>query len=77
MTLLLFAPVTWNIAETSRMVEIAKVCRDQHAFECHFMGYGGDFVRLITEAGFAYHPQQPQLTPQRSRANSRAPPSPE
>lgn len=65
MTLLLFAPVTWNIAETSRMVEIAKVCRDQFAFDCHFMGYGGDFVPLITDAGFAFHPQQPQLTPQR------------
>ncbi|GJM40746.1 MAG: glycosyl transferase [Ardenticatenaceae bacterium] len=65
MTTLLFAPVTWNIAETSRMVEIAKVCREQFDFTCRFMGYGGDYVHLITDAGFAYHPQQPQLTPQR------------
>ena len=62
---LLFAPVTWNIAETTRMIEVAKVCRDRFQFDCHFMGYGGDFVRLIAEAGFAYHPCEPQLTPQR------------
>lgn len=65
MATLLFAPVTWNIAETTRMLEIAKVCRAQFNFDCHFMGYGGDFIHLITDAGFAYHPQQPQLTPQR------------
>ncbi|MCA9973496.1 MAG: hypothetical protein KC425_24930 [Anaerolineales bacterium] len=63
MTRLLFAPVTWNIAETSRMVEVARACR--HRFDCHFMGYADDFVPLIRDAGFPYHPLQPQLTPQR------------
>lgn len=29
---LLFAPVTWNIAETTRMIEVARACGDQ--FEC-------------------------------------------
>jgi UDP:flavonoid glycosyltransferase YjiC (YdhE family) len=60
---LLFAPETFNIAETTRMLEIARAVSSD--FECHFMGYGGEFERLIKETGFPFHPLQPQLTPKR------------
>lgn len=59
----LFAPETFNIAETTRMIEVAKSCRDR--FEPIFMGYGGEFTRLITEAGFACHGLSPSLTPEK------------
>lgn len=63
MKTLLFTPVTWNLAETTRMLAVARACCDR--FECHFMGYGGEFVRLIPEAGFPYHALETQLAPQR------------
>lgn len=63
MTNLLFAPVTWNLAETTRMIEIARACGAD--FSCHFMGYSDRFADLISDAGFPYHPLQPQLTPPR------------
>jgi UDP:flavonoid glycosyltransferase YjiC (YdhE family) len=60
---LLFAPETLNIAETTRMIEVAKACRED--FEPHFCGYGGDFVRLIEESGFPFHPLEPAYTPEK------------
>jgi UDP:flavonoid glycosyltransferase YjiC (YdhE family) len=47
---ILFGIVGWNIAETTRMIEIAK-----HAsldFNVYFVSYGGQFDHLIDEAGF-------------------------
>lgn len=57
---ILFAPETFNIAETTRAIEIAKACREH--FTAHFMGYGGDFVHLIEEAGFTFHLLEPHYT---------------
>lgn len=37
MKTLLFAPETFNLAETTRMIEVAKACQSQAT--CIFMGY--------------------------------------
>lgn len=66
---LLFAPCAFNLAETSRMLEIAKgVARDPIAcrvFECHFISDGGDFESLIEKHGFALTRMEPRLTPEK------------
>ncbi|MGO9776984.1 MAG: nucleotide disphospho-sugar-binding domain-containing protein [Terracidiphilus sp.] len=63
---LLFAPCAYNLAETSRMVEIAKaVARHpaaSHAFEIHFISDGGDFESMIEKHGFALTRLEPRLT---------------
>jgi UDP:flavonoid glycosyltransferase YjiC (YdhE family) len=64
MPTLLFAPETLNIAETTRMIEIARACGD--AFHCEFFGYGGEYEHLINQAGFICHTLEPRLTPQRA-----------
>lgn len=58
--ILLFAPETFNIAETTRMIEVAKACQEE--FEPHFLGYGGQFMSLVQEAGFVFHHLQPYYT---------------
>jgi UDP:flavonoid glycosyltransferase YjiC (YdhE family) len=58
--LLLFAPETLNIAETTRMIEVARAA--QADFACHFMSYGGEYEGLITAAGFPLHRLSPLLT---------------
>jgi UDP:flavonoid glycosyltransferase YjiC (YdhE family) len=60
---ILFAAATFNLAETTRMIEIAKA--SMHHFQPHFCGYGGPFAHLIGAAGFPFHPLQPELTPQK------------
>ncbi len=60
MKTLVFAPETINIAETSRMVEIAKAVRER--FHCIFFGYTDKFSHLITEAGFEFRRMEPWLT---------------
>ena len=63
---LLFAPAAYNLAETSRMVEIAKAIeRDSvasRAFRVHFISDGGDFERMIEKHGFALTRMEPRLT---------------
>ncbi len=63
---LLFAPAAYNLAETSRMVEIAKaIVRDSvasRAFRVHFISDGGDFERMIEKHGFALTRLEPRLT---------------
>lgn len=59
----LFAPETFNIAETTRMIEVAKAARER--FEPVFMGYGGEFARLVAEAGFAYRELEPRYAPEK------------
>ncbi|MGD0770544.1 MAG: nucleotide disphospho-sugar-binding domain-containing protein [Tepidisphaeraceae bacterium] len=63
---LLFAPCAFNLAETSRMVEIAKAV-ERHpaasqAFDIHFISDGGDFEHLIEKHGFALTRMEPRLT---------------
>ena len=63
MKTLLFAPASYNFAETMRMVEIARASRDN--FRIIFTSYGGDFEWLITDAGFPFIPMHPRLTTQK------------
>lgn len=64
--ILLFAPAAFNLAETTRMIEIAKgvVAHDaaSKTFEIQFISDGGDFERLIENEGFALHRMEPRLT---------------
>ena len=53
----LFGVVGWNIAETTRMIEVAKLLRSE--YECHFFSYGGKFEQLVEEAGFTLHHLKP------------------
>lgn len=61
MQTLLFSPGAYNLAETTRCIEVAKACR--HAFKILFLSYGGEFEPLITQAGFALDRLEPQITP--------------
>lgn len=64
--ILLFAPCAFNLAETSRMVEIAKAIerhpRAHKAFDIHFISDGGEFEGLIEKHGFALTRLEPRLT---------------
>ena len=64
--ILLFAPAAFNLAETSRMVEIAKAIARHpvasQAFDIHFISDGGDFESLIEKHGFALTRLEPRLT---------------
>jgi UDP:flavonoid glycosyltransferase YjiC (YdhE family) len=66
---LLFAPAAYDLAETTRMIEIAKaVARHPDAgrtFAVHFISNGGDFERLIEKAGFPLRRMEPRLTPEK------------
>ena len=63
---LVFAPCAFNLAETSRMVEIAKaVARHpaaSAAFDIHFISDGGEFEALIEKHGFPLTRMEPRLT---------------
>ena len=48
----LFCPVTFNLAETTRMIQVARALDPRH--HPVFMGYEDDFVSLIVDAGFEY-----------------------
>lgn len=64
---MLFCPVTFNLAETTRMIEVARALDPAH--RAVFMGYEDDFVHLISDAGFEYHPCSPSWSAQeRQRA---------
>jgi UDP-N-acetylglucosamine:LPS N-acetylglucosamine transferase len=64
--ILLFAPCAFNLAETTRMLEIAKgVAHNEAAskvFDIQFMSDGGDFEHLIDEEGFPLKKMEPRLT---------------
>ena len=66
---LLFAPCAFNLAETTRMLEIAKGITHHEAaikaFDIQFMSDGGDFEHLIEEEGFALKKMEPRLTPEK------------
>ncbi len=63
MKTILFAPETFNIAETTRMIEIAKAAREN--FNCEFFGYSDIYSNLIEQVGFKFHRMEPWLTPQK------------
>jgi UDP:flavonoid glycosyltransferase YjiC (YdhE family) len=64
--ILLFAPCAFNLAETSRMVEIAKGIEHHpiasRIFDIHFISDGGDFEQLIEKHGFPLTRLEPRLT---------------
>ena len=64
MATLVFAPVTFNLAEVTRMIEVAKALPRHRAV---FMGYEPEYVPLIEQAGFEYRPQEPVWTPAERR----------
>lgn len=63
---MLFAPCAFNLAETSRMLEIAKAIRRHPAaralFDIHFISDGGDFEYLIEKHQFPLTRLEPRLT---------------
>ena len=64
--ILLFAPCAFNLAETTRMVEIAKAV-ERHpeagkVFEIHFISDGGEFESLIENRHFSLTRLEPRLT---------------
>lgn len=60
---MLFGVVGWNIAETTRMIEVAKKAKVW--CEPHFLSYGGQFDHLVTDEGFSLHHGTPADTPQK------------
>lgn len=62
MKTILFAPATFNLAETTRMIEIAKEMRQE--YHCVFCGFSETYLKLIKEAGFEVSLLSPTLTMQ-------------
>ena len=61
---LLFAPETWNLSETLRMLAIAKAsCQ---SFNPVFLSYGGRFTNMVQESGFPVHELEPRLTEEKA-----------
>lgn len=60
MPTILFAPAVFNLAETTRMIEVAKQMQGNH--HCEFFGFSKTFASIITESGFTYHLLTPTLT---------------
>jgi len=60
---ILFGIVGWNIAETTRMIEIAK--QAVHDFEVYFASYGGQFNHLVQDSGFTLFNLEPTETPEK------------
>jgi UDP:flavonoid glycosyltransferase YjiC (YdhE family) len=63
---LLFAPAAFDLAETTRMMEVAKGIRNHpaasQAFDVRFISNGGDFEHLVEEEEFALQRLEPRLT---------------
>lgn len=57
---LIFAVAGYNLAETGRMMEIARAAKDD--FKVIFMSYGGQFEKLIEEEKFQLIKMEPRLT---------------
>ncbi len=60
MSTLLFAPVTFNLAETTRMIQVARAL--PAGLRAVFMGYESDYVSLVRDAGFDYRSLEPAWT---------------
>lgn len=63
MKTLVFAVAGYNLAETGRMIEIARAARKY--FNVIFASYGGRFEELIEGEGFLLERMSPRLTPKR------------
>ena len=60
MATVLFCPVTFNLAEVTRMIEVARALDPAH--RAVFLGYEPDFAHLITDAGFDYRSTEPSMS---------------
>lgn len=60
---ILFGIVGWNIAETTRMIEIAKLAAMD--FEVCFASYGGQFNHLVVDSGFKLINLEPTESPEK------------
>lgn len=60
MKTLVFAVAGYNLAETGRLLEIAKACKGK--FKIIFISYGGQYEHFIEEAGFELKKMEPRLT---------------
>ena len=60
---LVFAVAGYNLAETGRMIEIAREARED--FSVVFASYGGQFEQLIEDEGFRLERMEPRLTPEK------------
>jgi len=69
----LFAPCAYNLAETSRMVEIAKVVKRhpeaRHGFAIHFISEGGKFEELIEKHEFPMTRMEPRLAQEKTTSS--------
>jgi len=63
MKTLIFAVAGYNLAETGRMIEIARSAKKY--FNVIFASYGGQFEELIESEGFVLEKLSPRLTPQK------------
>lgn len=63
MKTLIFAVAGYNLAETGRMIEIARAARKH--FRVIFASYGGKFEPLIEDEGFRLVRMDPRLTQER------------
>jgi len=75
--ILLFAPCAFNLAETTRMVEIAKAIARHptvnEVFEIHFISDGGEFERLIENYRFSLTRLDPRLAKEKIEHIARMP----
>lgn len=62
MRTLVFAPMTFNLAETTRMIVVARAMGP--GWRCVFQSYEEDYTHLIAEAGFEVRPLGPVLSSQ-------------
>lgn len=60
MAAIVFCPITFNLAEVTRMIEVARALDPRHTPV--FMGYEEDFAHLIVDAGFDYRRCAPAFT---------------
>lgn len=56
----IFAPETFNLAETTRMIEVAKEFNEEA--NCLFIGYSTEFSSIIEDEGFSFTLLTPTLT---------------
>ena len=60
MATIVFCPITFNLAEVTRAIEVARALDPRH--DAVFMGYETDFAHLIADAGFDYRACEPAFT---------------
>lgn len=60
---LLLAVAGYDLAETGRMIEIARAAQEH--FDVLFASYGGHFEKLIEDEGFPLRRMEPRLTPEK------------